>query len=77
VETTKVKKKFASSQLLDKVRIKFKIMFYLTWYTLLLLISVISGNSSVTSDPVLNITENNSSDFENDLIHANGNNSKN
>jgi len=30
-----------------------------------------------TSDPVLNITENNSSDFENDLIYANGNNSKN
>ncbi|XP_025405770.1 uncharacterized protein LOC112693365 isoform X2 [Sipha flava] len=33
------------------------------------------GNSSVTSDPVLNITENNSSDFENDLIHANDNSS--
>jgi len=43
----------------------------------LLLISVILGNSSVTSDPVVSITENNSSDFENDLIHANGNNSKN
>ncbi|KAF0711280.1 Uncharacterized protein FWK35_00031724, partial [Aphis craccivora] len=35
---------------------------------------VISGNSSVISDPVVSITESNLSDFENDLIHANDNN---